>query len=308
MPDWVTGQVRPLPRTVPPFRDETVSSYLRRLARANRLDDDAFRAYLTGNDTNHKIPLARLAAVSSLPAEMLCRALPELRDPDKLHESNATRRPVPDGPTSPVCRFCALTRGITDLIIRWRQPEDLICRRHRRWLIDWHTAVTGRQPDLTRQPGIVRAHRLHQKLIHRHGRDLIRSVFNHAAKICKEWHRQGRYDADFHRRMRLFHGPEWCVDRRDPTIEAAFYPQIVALTRLLGAPHWRSHALQAPPRLDRFLDEVRRTVAPTFQWDATQAHRSYDALVNWIRDHRAYPDDPPLPHHLVDRRTWPATS
>jgi hypothetical protein len=40
--------LRPLPRQVKPFPSETIHSYLRRLAAANRLDADALRSHITG--------------------------------------------------------------------------------------------------------------------------------------------------------------------------------------------------------------------------------------------------------------------
>ena len=41
--------LRPLPRQVKPFPGETSSSYVARLAHANRLDATALRCYITGN-------------------------------------------------------------------------------------------------------------------------------------------------------------------------------------------------------------------------------------------------------------------
>ena len=307
MSTWVNGHLRPLPRPVTPFRDETVSSYLRRLAHANRLDEGALRVHLTGS-TSQDIPAERLAAVSAHPVHVLRSAMLELCEPHELAEPDLARRPAPGHQAGRVCRFCALARGVTEVVIRWKEPEDILCRRHRRWLVNQRAAVTGQYPDLSRQPGILRAHRRHRDLLRRHGRDQTRNAVTLATNICKDWHNRGMHDEDFHRRMRVFHGPGWSVDRRDPTLDAAIYPQTVALTRLLTSPHWRAFALERPARLDRFLVEVRRTVAPTYQWDATPCRRSYDALVNWVRDHRAYPRDPPLPLHLVERRTSSASS
>ena len=47
--DWPLP-LRPLPRFVAPFRDETTTSHLHRLAEANRLDPAWLRGYLAGSD------------------------------------------------------------------------------------------------------------------------------------------------------------------------------------------------------------------------------------------------------------------
>ena len=48
-----------------------------------------------------------------------------------------------------------------------------------------------------------------------------------------------------------------------PTIEAARYPQVVALAQILWSPALRELPF-TPATVSRFVDEVRRTVAPTF--------------------------------------------
>ena len=71
--------LRPLPRLVAPFRDETITSYLRRLAEPNHIDPAALRALLAGSD--HKgvpVPLGRLAAVAGLPWRSLAYAMPQI--------------------------------------------------------------------------------------------------------------------------------------------------------------------------------------------------------------------------------------
>ena len=57
--DWVVRPVRPLPRPVTPMHDETITSYLARLAHANRLDPDALRVHVTADK--------RKTALASLP-------------------------------------------------------------------------------------------------------------------------------------------------------------------------------------------------------------------------------------------------
>ena len=82
------------PDLVAPAHNETLTSYLVRLARANRLDTDALRTHLTGaRSKNVPVPVGDLALLSGQSTRALKYALPELGAelPDK-----ATRnRPSP---------------------------------------------------------------------------------------------------------------------------------------------------------------------------------------------------------------------
>lgn len=74
-------RLRPLPITIAPFPDETVDSYLGRLARADRLRVKALRADLFGRwETRvwEPVPVERLAILSGQPARTLRYAILEL--------------------------------------------------------------------------------------------------------------------------------------------------------------------------------------------------------------------------------------
>lgn len=60
-----------------------------------------------------------------------------------------------------------------------------------------------------------------------------------------------------------------------PTIEAARYPQVVALAQILWSPALRELPF-TPATVSSSVDEVRRTVAPTFTWTATSYYGHYD--------------------------------
>ena len=61
--------LRPLPRLVAPFRDETITSYLHRLAGGNRIDPAGLRYLLARSDRKDApVPLGRLAAITGMPA------------------------------------------------------------------------------------------------------------------------------------------------------------------------------------------------------------------------------------------------
>jgi hypothetical protein len=98
--------------------------------------------------------------------------------------------------------------------------------------------------------------------------------------------------------MAIFHGPDWRMPPTDPTIAASIYPQVVALTRLLITPHWQALTKSSPGR-DRFLQELRSTVAAGYTWpDKIQ---SPDPLHRWLYQHWLVKPDP----FLFSYHSWP---
>ena len=77
--------LRPLPRLVAPFRDETITSYLHRLAGGNRIDPAGLRYLLARSDRKDApVPLGRLAAITGLPCQSLAWAMPQICTPAEL--------------------------------------------------------------------------------------------------------------------------------------------------------------------------------------------------------------------------------
>ncbi len=291
--DWPL-RLRPLPRFVAPFRDETISSYLPRLAAANRLAPAALRAMLAGSDRNDApVPLARLAAVTGMPHAALAHAMPQICTAGELIGLHIQNRPrARKGWSFAACRRCTAGRPVT----RWALHDDVVCGRHRRWISKDQT-----QPDLTAQPEILTAHRRHRRLIRRHGRDTVMRAFRDARHIYIGWRLDGIPDDGYDHRMETFHGPGW-RDRDDDgnqTSDAATYPQSVALTRLLASPYWRERILGkgwAWP--DEFDAEVRRTVAPGYIWGnypRIRWRRDRDDPLHEWRSHTRRLESEPLP-------------
>lgn len=278
---------RPLPRLVAPFRDETITSYLHRLAAANRLDPAALRSLLAGSDRKDApVPLSQLAAVTGLPCQPLACAMPQICTASELSGLHIHNRPrARDGWAFAACRPCVAGQPVT----RWALHDDVICSRHRRWLSKDHD-----QPDLTAQPEILHAHQRHRRLIRRHGRDPVMRAVRDAQYICIGWRLAGLPDPGFHHRMEIFCGPCW-DDRdewTDQAFDAAAYPRSVALARLLASPYWRQRILGDHwAGHDEFTAELRRTVAPGYFWD-------YRPAARWRRDR----EDPLLEWRLHTRR------
>lgn len=300
--DWPL-LLRPLPRPVPPVRDETITSYLARLAAANRLDPAALRHLLTGSRCKDAdVPCASLAAITGMPPASLAYAMPQICTPQQRAHVSVANRPRPQFRGEVVaCRLCTASATGGRAVTVWALHDQVVCRRHRRWLSEDTT-----QPDLSGQPEILDAARRHQWLIRRHGRDTVMRAYRDARSICIGWRLEPHDHAPgFQQRMRVFHGCAWpeIEEDCDQTFEAANYPQVVALTRLLASPYWRERILERGwPWHDEFIDELRRTVAPDYLWSIHPRRRRsgrredrYDPLLEWKIDARRLEYDPPPP-------------
>jgi hypothetical protein len=298
MTAFMWTHVRPLPRTVAPFRGETTASYLRRLAAANCSDERALRVYIAGDAREiFPFPAGRLAVAAGRDVRALRLAIPDLSAGQKRGRGypNTYSHRKDDGLA---CRLCAAAKGTTEPVRCWKQPENVICLRHQRWIGIGATAESD-QPDLTRHPDILRAHKRHLRLVRRLGRDAVAMGYAVADEICRKWTGRRFCNDGFRRRMQIFYANNWQVHHTAPTIAAAMYPEEVALTRLLASPYWQAQAqLANPDGQQRFAAEVSRTVAPGYQWP--QPLRSGDPLYHWIIDRR--PHEPPLSNY----RRWPA--
>jgi len=258
----------PLPHRVKPFHREDISSYIWRLADANRLNGDALCRHITGTKRIRNVPIDRLAIVAGLSAKELARAIidPDRDAPAKQHLEAGT-----------ACRLCAARHGAAQRVTCWRPVGEVVCLHHRRWI-----GSSGReQPVLDRQPVILRAYQRHLRLVRRFGREDVTPNFIVAGNLCREWHDQHRHDEAFMSLLDIFHGPDWRLLPDDPTVEAARYPQAVALTRLLTSPYWNALAISASPTAQAmFAREMRLTVAPSYHWP--QPRGSKDPLYEWL--------------------------
>jgi hypothetical protein len=190
--DWPL-MLRPLPRLVAPFRDETITSYLRRLAGPNHIDPAGLRRLLArSHHTDAPVPLGRLTAITAMPWRSLAYAMPQICTPAELAGLHVQNRPRPrDGWSFTACRPCADSQPVT----RWALHDEVICARHRRWI-----SQSRAQPDLAAQPEILHAHRRHRRLIRRHGRDPVMRALRDAQRICVGWRLDGLTDPGFGRR------------------------------------------------------------------------------------------------------------
>ncbi|GAA1110776.1 TniQ family protein [Streptomyces javensis] len=276
---------RRLPRTVPLFRDETVDSFLARLAAANHLDIEELRALLDVRMLK-KTPITELrpplATVSGYTEHHLTLALPEFIATKRTDTPGLIDRPLPDSHNAqrPACRFCVHRAGITSPVICWMTHERNVCLRHLLWIGDGCQQPED-QVDITPLPDTVLAQRHHRNLIARHGRRWVGLAFHSAKEIFLDW--KERYE--FHpeeavtRRLTALSHPSGKPVADDLALTAGFHPEIVRLSGLLASDHWERVALRKGG-LASFLDEVsHRNILGGYEPE----DRS-DPLLKWVRD------------------------
>jgi len=189
------------------------------------------------------------------------------------------------GPAIPgyKCIRCAGTSDIDDLVTCWRRSEDVICLPHRRW------TAGAEQLDLTGHYDIVQANKQHRRLIRQHGRAAVNRAFTQASTIIEEWVNRPSYCERFYQIMRRFHGREWRIPRDAPTVLASCYLPTIALTRLLASPGWKTLALD-PAGNATFVDEVRRTVEPSYTWNPYPYWRYVEPLARTLQREAEEPE------------------
>jgi len=277
-----THLVQPLPRRVRPVRKETLTSYLHRLARVNHLNSEELRRYLTQSSRRDAVAeLDRLARLSGQALPTLQRTIYEYGWLSQDQYPTQYQGPVDRERTA--CERCVASREAPSMVVLRLGHHECVCQRHRRWLATTRRSGTL---DLSGHPEVLRANWLHRRLVRLSGSVLAAAAFEDAERICVAWHQQRSHEDLTQHLMSKFHVGIWEVPATAPTLEAARYPQAVALARLLASPYWREQAFQ-PDGLPRFVNEVRRTVAPRFWWNPARAYGHYEPLVGYIMAERS---------------------
>ncbi|MET7761108.1 TniQ family protein [Streptomyces sp. NPDC005393] len=276
---------RRLPRLVPLFRDESVDSFLARLAAANHVDTEELRALLQIRMLK-KTPVTALreplATVSGYTEHQLTLALPEFITVENTDTPGLIDRPLINDrtPQRPACRLCTLRAGIAEPVICWMTHDRNVCLRHWLWIGDGCQNPDD-QVNISPLPATVLAQRQHRNLIARHGRRWVNLAFHDAKKIFLAW--KERYEF----------GPEEAVVRRltaliypsgkpvadGLALAAGFHPEIVTLSGLLASDHWERTALRNGG-LAPFIREVStRGIVAGYEPDDID-----DPLIKWVRD------------------------
>lgn len=252
-----------LPIRLPPFPNETVCSYTRRLETANHLPFRTLDEHLH-DPAKHSGPLLphRLARISGWPLGTLQHALPELRggQPISLIATRSGALRGFDPTPRDACRRCITSRGITDEVICWVPPNANICLQHQRWM-----GLTNRddadQFDLAPLPDVGAAACRYRRMARRLGARRVEAIYPDALHITLRWAERGAYGQHRNRRLRLlgYHPDRLWLASHHPAVRAATYPEVVTLTGLQASLHW----LRAAASLDhadqwRFYAEAAR--------------------------------------------------
>ncbi|MFJ9085833.1 TniQ family protein [Streptomyces sp. NPDC102384] len=276
-------RLQPLPRTVAPLHRESWDSYLRRLARANRIPSRLLHEHLDDPARIQPAPLPLLEAICDLsgqPRDRLLRALPDLRPPrpDDSEPVASLRLARSGWKLHPACSHCLMRKGVTDVLPRhwhWAPVSTRLCLRHGQWTDD-----RAKQFALRPVPEVLQAQRRHHRLRRQHGWGPVVLAIRAATTMMNGWFEYDAVVETRHRRMSALCRSDRRAYDNDPMVIASAYPETVALAGLLTAPGLRDLPFTGHPADMRlFIDEVRARVLPGYQYDYDNRR---DPLVHWI--------------------------
>ncbi|MEV8328436.1 TniQ family protein [Kitasatospora sp. NPDC056731] len=242
--------VRRLPLTVRPLAEETVISFVTRLASANEIPAATLFRHLAPCHPGRRIidmdavlsleSLERLAVLSGRDTDALARTLPgqdhtphtplELGRPG-LRWFRTHPRP------QLACLLCTSRRGISDAVRVRVKDGRRVCRVHRRW-------TDGLQRDLAKMPEIIDAHARYRALLDGPRRLRAPTMVWKAQCIALNWSWE---------RMHPVLSERWAVRARklniafpyrgydSPAAQCVVFPETVALAETLCHPDWRRH-------------------------------------------------------------------
>jgi hypothetical protein len=271
-----------LPRPVPPFLGETITSYLYRLAVASQLQPADLHAHLTGTRQHGPVTLDNLAAATGRSHRSLGYALPELR-PGAMPRADPV---LPGHVRRTVCWRCAARRDAFPFATVWQPAEASICPSRLIWLGSGAPARHRGQYDVGDLPEILQAQRRHHRLARRYGRQAAIEALAEAAHITALWARHGLHRD---RRTPLIHALRDRVPLTgklpsgDPVTPVVTYPETVDLARVLAMPRWRNPAAAVAGDLRQFQHDVSSYAGIRYHPEDSR----YDPLSRWFQKHHA---------------------
>jgi hypothetical protein len=235
--------LRRLPIPIPPAANETVKSYLRRLATVHDVIYEEMWTWVSvPSDTGAKartLAGQRLTEATGYPLDRLAKALPEL-DPDT---DWLLLRDTPQ----PACARCT-ARHSGGYVMRLFAHHHYACTRHGFWLGPPDVGQDHNLRYLADLPEILTAQRKHQRLVRAYGPIPVFDAIIHAFKICAVLWKHGPEETYGHSRWWQW---DQRLDRLIPKTDsrkmfnhsrcyAAIYPEAVAIAGLLASPTWRA--------------------------------------------------------------------
>lgn len=285
--------IRPLPLRARPMQDETVVSFVTRLAAANDFPPTLlFRAigdcvpgkHVLGRDAILNDPaLERLSVLSRTPPDHLRKALPGLSHTPQyvpLPISRPSVRFFRLHYPMLACRTCTLRHGPATAVAwehRERDHARYVCIAHCRWI------NSTPQFHLAAAPEIVAAQHEYNQLAVRYDQSQAFSGLFQAWNITTRWLQERRHKALLQR---------WTARAKNigatgPGSAASRFPEMTRLAELLVHPGWRSHVgLSAHWRLRdfyRYTAHVLGTDLEVF----TVGNGREDPLCRWAQSLRS---------------------
>jgi hypothetical protein len=281
-----------LPIAVGPARQETVASYLARLAVLHGLHPREIWEQIStrrSGTTRREVAADRLAAMTGRQVEHLCLALPELREPAP---DWATWRHQ----TQPGCPRCD-ARHEGGPVTRLLPHHRYVCTRHS-YRIGPPDAGQPATPLGWQLADIVGAQRRHLRLVRRYGSAAAYDAVLTGFLICGHmWGDQPQTPVDAWHRWTLraavlipagTESGEFSASR----LFAAVYPEAVYMAALFASPAWRLLAAGDAEQQQRFIAEIGlRLGRPDYQ-----PPDSGDAIAHWMRFDSG--QRPSKPHRL----------
>jgi TniQ len=276
---------RRLPITLPPAQNETVASWLHRLATVHGLPSGELRQHLHIGTRGADIDKVghglrrRLAAVTGHPVEALVWALPELRAP-------AADWPALRHLAQRACPRCTV-RYEGGPVRRLFAHREYLCVGHGYWIGPPDPTRDDPQPHLvTAVPELLAAQRRLDRAERRYGWAATFDATAAATSICIDL----RFGAEAHplwnrweRRLQLLMPTGY---QRSLFI-AAIFPEVAALASVLAAAQWRVPA----PRPDTATEDRLIHLATTALGcvDRPRQRDLGEALIGWMAYRAASP-------------------
>lgn len=248
------GPQRPLPKAVAPFRNETVLSYVARLAHANHLATPQLRRYVAG--TAHSHPRPEWLAVAAGYPERVLRA--------RLRGFPANERTYMNQTTSfrPLCRLCMARRGIHEPVYCTLGPHITACQRHQLWIGPLAYALDD-QKSLRCEPRVLAAARVHTRLVHRYGEPDILFTLRQARHFLSYWANAEQSATNAFEEISLSANIAVYPDLIGITATLANYRQQITQQAAMGKSTWSQAILQ---KINENAGHAHTDITPIEQW------------------------------------------
>ncbi|MFE7973774.1 hypothetical protein [Streptomyces shenzhenensis] len=260
--------VRPLPRPLKPFPQETESSFLSRLAAANAMPVQRLQQpshWLT----SRLDPIDQLSILSGQPRTTIQYAIPRWEN-KSWKVSNGPLALTPGW----ACRRCVARRTGNpqqEVMVWMSKHHDQVCIPHRLWIGRAVDSTAG-QYDLADLPEVVQAQRRHYRLLRRYGPAVIAACYERCSTFWHSLFQRGYRLSDRAERLRRMSPHDRQVRPWQPQRYAAVYPEIVEAMSLYASSHWRSLALGEEEQTRLFKAEFHRRLPQERSLRTTARH------------------------------------